>query len=166
MIRAGLGVDGPIYHPQTAVLSSSRSTSLWDGERGCSQRETTPHLKGFLVLKGDGSQLTGAEKLTQGESFPPLPKAEALKQFFMKGKLNPTSQSQEKKNLSKSRRCYWVTCRQTEGAFAQQPGILHLLCCSSNAKSTAIHLFLITVTQAANLTSRLGACLLPPVYLS
>lgn len=57
---------------------------------------TTWHLKGFFVLKGAGSQLTGAEELIQGESFPPLSKAETLERFFMKGKLNPTSQSQEK----------------------------------------------------------------------
>ena len=54
-------------------------------------------LEGFFVLKGAGSQLTGAEELIQGESHPPLPKAETLKRFFMKGKLNPTSQSQEKR---------------------------------------------------------------------
>ena len=57
----------------------------------------TRHLKGFLVLKGAGSQLTGAEELIQGESLPLLSKVETLKQFFMKGKLNPTSQSQEKR---------------------------------------------------------------------
>lgn len=83
----------------------------------------------------------------------------------MKGKLNPTSLSQEKRIYQRAEDATG-TCRQTEGAFAQQPAILHLLCLSSNVKSTAIHLFLITMTQAVNLTSRLEYHLLPSAYLS
>lgn len=74
MIRVDLGANEPICHPQTAVLSFSRSASLRGGERGYSQRGTTWHLKGFLVLKGAGSQLAGAKELIQGESFPPSPR--------------------------------------------------------------------------------------------
>lgn len=73
MTRVGLGADGPTCHLLTAALSPFRSALQRDGERGCSQRETTWHLQGILVLKGAGGQLTGAEERIQGESFSPLP---------------------------------------------------------------------------------------------
>ena len=74
MIRAGLEVDGPTHHAQTAALAPPRSTSPWDGERGCCPGGTSLPLKGLSVLEGAGSQLAGAEELIQGESFPYSPR--------------------------------------------------------------------------------------------
>lgn len=59
-------------------------------------------------------------------------------------------EEKKKKRICQSRRCCWVTRRQTEGAFAWQPRRVHLLCHSSAAQSAAIRLFLIAVTQAVN----------------
>lgn len=96
MIRVGCGVDEPMYHPPAAALSLSRSTSVWDGERGCSQRDTTRLLKGRLVLKGAGSQLTGAEELIQSESSPPR-KVETLKHVFYERQIKSHKSEPRKK---------------------------------------------------------------------
>lgn len=82
----------------------------------------------------------------------------------MKGKLNPTSQSQEKRIYQRAEDATGgLAGRQREHLLSS---LGYYICLSSNAKSTAIHLFLITMMQAVNLTSRLEYHLLPSAYLS